>query len=142
MTKIDDILNKLNEEQFRFSFDGDSEIEIYLGVLTVLMFIEFDSDNSNKPIIIQYKLTLKDNPEVDLHYDFYDEHDITTNKFNDLNLETIVDGLRGMIEYSVPINKALTRIEKHLDDIAKEIEEYDIPENVVVEMFVKKIDFY
>lgn len=142
MTTINDILNKLNEEQFRFSFDGDSTIEVYLGILVVSMFMEFDSEDSNRPVIIQYTLTTKDNSEIEIHQEFYDEHDMTTNKFNDLDLETIVDGLRGIIEYSVPINKALTRVAAHIDDIAKEIEEYEIPENIVVQMFANKIDFY
>jgi hypothetical protein len=142
MTTINDILNKLNEEQFRFSFDGDSTIEVYLGTLVVSMFMEFDSEDSNRPILIQYTLAPKDNPETEIHQEFYDEHDMSTNKYNDLDLDTIVDGLRGIIEYSVPINKALTRVAAHIDDIVKEIQEYDIPENVVVEMFANKIDFY
>jgi hypothetical protein len=47
-----------------------------------------------------------------------------------------------MIENSIPVNKALIRISKHVDDIVSEIEEHEIPENVVVEMIAKKIDFY
>jgi hypothetical protein len=87
-------------------------------------------------------LAPKDNPETEIHQEFYDEHDMSTNKYNDLDLDTIVDGLRGIIEYSVPINKALTRVAAHIDDIVKEIQEYDIPENVVIEMVANKIDFY
>jgi hypothetical protein len=140
MTTINDIIEKLNQEQFRFSFDGDSTIEVYLGILIVSMYIEFDPDNSNRPIIIQYNLVPKDEPDFDIHHEVYDNYD--GNEYQDLDLDTVVDGLRGIIEYSVPINKAMTRIAGHLDEIAKEIEEYEIPENVVAQMFANKIDFY
>ena len=142
MTTINDIIEKLNKEQFRFAFDGDATIEVYLGILIVSMFIEFDPDNSNRPIAIQYNLVPKDEPEFDIHYEVYDNYDSETKEFKDLDLDTVVDGLRGIIEYSVPINKALTRISGHIDEIFKEIEEYEIPENVVVQMFANKIDFY
>jgi hypothetical protein len=142
MTTINDIVNKLNDEQFRFSFDGDCTIEVYLGILIVSMFIEFDLENSNRPIAIQYNLVPKDEPESVIHYEVYDNYDNETKEFKDLDLDTVVDGLRGIIEYSVPINKALTRIAGHINDIANEIEEYEIPENVVVQMFANKIDFY
>ena len=140
MTTINDIIEKLNQEQFRFSFDGDATIEVYLGILIVSMYIEFDPDNSNRPIIIQYNLVPKDEPDFDIHHEVYDNYD--GNEYQDLDLDTVVDGLRGIIEYSVPINKAMTRIAGHLDEIAKEIEEYEIPENVVAQMFANKIDFY
>lgn len=140
MTTINDIIEKLNQEQFRFAFDGDATIEVYLGLLTVSMYIEFDPDNSNRPIVIQYNLFPKDEPEFDIQHEVYDNYD--GKEFQELDLDTIVDGLRGMIEYSVPINKALTRIAGHIDDIANEIEEYEIPENVVAQMFASKIDFY
>lgn len=142
MTTINDIIEKLNQEQFRFAFDGDAVIEVYLGILVVSMFIEFDPDNSNRPIIIQYNLIPKDEPEFDIYHIIYDNYDDETRLFKDLDLDAVVDGLRGIIEYSVPINKALTRIAGHIDEIAKEIEEYEIPENVVVQMFANKIDFY
>ena len=140
MTTINDIIEKLNKEQFRFSFDGDATIEVYLGILIVSMFIEFDPDNSNRPIVIQYNLVPKDEPEFEIHNEIYDNYD--GKEYQDLDLDTIVDGLRGVIEYSVPINKALTRIAGHIDEIANEIEEYEIPENVVAQMFANKIDFY
>ncbi len=140
MTTINDIIEKLNQEQFRFAFDGDSTIEVYLGILLVSMYIEFDPDNSNRPIVIQYNLVHKDEPEFDIHHEVYDNY--VDKEFQELVLDTIVDGLRGMIEYSVPINKALTRIAGHIDEIANEIEEYEIPENVVAQMFASKIDFY
>lgn len=142
MTTINDIIEKLNQEQFRFAFDGDDTIEVYLGILVVSMFIEFDPDNSNRPIVIQYNLVPKDEPEFDIHHEVYDNYDVETKEFKDLDLDTVVDGLRGVIEYSVPINKALTRIAGHIDEIANEIEEYEIPENVVAQMFANKIDFY
>lgn len=141
MTTINDIIEKLNQEQFRFAFDGDSTVEVFLGQLIVEMFFEFDHNDSNRPILVNYSLQLKDK-EMSLYDEFYDEHDINTGEFADLNLDTVVDGLRSMIEYSVPINKALTRIAGHIDEIAKEIEEYEIPENVVAQMFASKIDFY
>lgn len=140
MTTINDIIEKLNQEQFRFSFDGDATIEVYLGILIVSMYIEFDPDNSNRPIIIQYNLVPKDEPDFDIHHELYDMYD--GEEYQDLDLDTVVDGLRGIIEYSVPINKALTRIAGHINDIANEIEEYEIPENVVAQMFASKIDFY
>jgi hypothetical protein len=140
MKTINDIIEKLNQEQFRFSFDGDAIIEVYLGILIVSMYIEFDPDNSNRPIVIQYNLVPKDEPDFDIHHEVYDNYD--GEEFQDLDLDTVVDGLRGIIEYSVPINKALTRIAGHINDIANEIEEYEIPENVVAQMFANKIDFY
>jgi hypothetical protein len=140
MTTINDIIEKLNKEQFRFSFDGDAIIEVYLGILIVSMYIEFDPDNSNRPIIIQYNLVPKDEPDFDIHHEVYDNYD--GKEYQDLDLDTVVDGLRGIIEYSVPINKALTRIAGHINEIANEIEEYEIPENVVAQMFASKIDFY
>lgn len=142
MVTINDIIEKLNKEQFRFSFDGDAIIEVYLGILIVSMYIEFDPDNSNRPIAIQYSLVPKDEPDFDIHYEVYDNYDNETKEFKDLDLDTVVDGLRGIIEYSVPINKALTRIAGHINEIANEIEEYEIPENVVAQMFANKIDFY
>ncbi len=141
MTTINDIIEKLNQEQFRFAFDGDSTVEVFLGQLIVVMFFEFDHNDSNRPILVNYSLQLKDE-EMSLHDEFYDEQDINTGEYADLNLDTVVDGLRSMIEYSVPINKALTRIAGHIDEIANEIEEYEIPENVVAQMFASKIDFY
>ena len=140
MTTINDIIEKLNKEQFRFSFDGDATIEVYLGILIVSMFIEFDPDNSNRPILIQYSLVPKDEPDFDIHHESYDNYD--GKEYQDLDLDTVVDGLRGIIEYSVPINKALTRIAGHINEIANEIEAYEIPDNVVAQMFANKIDFY
>ena len=140
MITINDIIEKLNKEQFRFAFDGDATIEVYLGILIVSIFIEFDPDKSNRPIAIQYNLVPKDELDFDIHHEVYDNYD--GKEFKDLDLDTVVDGLRGIIEYSVPINKAMTRIVGHLDEIAKEIEEYEIPENVVAKMFSNKIDFY
>ncbi len=141
MTTINDIIEKLNQEQFRFAFDGDSTVEVCLGQRIVVMLFEFDHNDSNRPILVNYSLQLKDE-EMSLHDEFYDEQDINTGEYADLNLDTVVDGLRSMIEYSVPINKALTRIAGHIDEIANEIEEYEIPENVVAQMFASKIDFY
>jgi hypothetical protein len=140
MITINDIIEKLNKEQLRFAFDGDAIIEVYLGILIVSMYIEFDPDNSNRPIIIQYNLVPKDEPDFDIHHEVYDNYD--GNEYQDLDLDTVIDGLRGIIEYSVPINKALTRIAGHINEIANEIEEYEIPENVVAQMFASKIDFY
>jgi hypothetical protein len=142
MTTFNDVLDRLKKENFRFSFDGDSTIEVFLGLLSVSAFFEFDDENIDRPIAVQFSLVVGDNHYETLENEFYDEYDSETKQFNDLNLDTIISKLTEMIENSIPVNKALIRISKHVDDIVSEIEEHEIPENVVVEMITKKIDFY
>jgi hypothetical protein len=139
---FNDVLNRLSKENFRFSFDGDSTVEVFLGLLSVSAFFEFDDENTNRPVAVQFSLVVGDNHYETLENEFYDEYDSETKQFNDLNLDTIISKLTEMIENSIPVNKALIRISKHVDDIVSEIEEHEIPENVVVEMITKKIDFY
>lgn len=142
MMTFNDVLNRLSKENFRFSFDGDSTVEVFLGLLSVSAFFEFDDENTNRPVAVQFSLVVGDNHYETLENEFYDEYDSETKQFNDLNLDTIISKLTEMIENSIPVNKALIRISKHVDDIVSEIEEHEIPENVVVEMIAKKIDFY
>jgi hypothetical protein len=142
MTTFNDVLDRLKKENFRFSFDGDSTIEVFLGLLSVSAFFEFDDENIDRPIAVQFSLIVGDNHYETLENEFYDEYDSETKQFNDLNLDTIISKLTEMIENSIPVNKALIRISKHVDDIVSEIEEHEIPENVVIEMITKKIDFY
>jgi poly-beta-hydroxyalkanoate depolymerase len=142
MTTFNDVLYRLKKENFRFSFDGDSTIEVFLGLLSVSAFFEFDDKNIDRPVAVQFSLVVGDNHYETLENEFYDEYDSETKQFNDLNLDTIISKLTEMIENSIPVNKALIRISKHVDDIVSEIEEHEIPENVVVEMITKKIDFY
>jgi hypothetical protein len=139
---FNDVLNRLSKENFRFSFDGDSTVEVFLGLLSVSAFFEFDDENTNRPVAVQFSLIVSNNDYETLENEFYDEYDSETKQFNDLNLDTIISKLTEMIENSIPVNKALIRISKHVDDIVSEIEEHEIPENVVVEMIAKKIDFY
>jgi len=138
MTTFNDVLDRLKKENFRFSFDGDSTIEVFLGLLSVSAFFEFDDENIDRPIAVQFSLVVGDNHYETLENEFYDEYDSETKQFNDLNLDTIISKLTEMIENSIPVNKALIRISKHVDDIVSEIEEHEIPENVVVEMITKK----
>jgi hypothetical protein len=142
MMTFNDVLNRLSKENFRFSFDGDSTVEVFLGLLSVSAFFEFDDENTNRPVAVQFSLIVSNNDYETLENEFYDEYDSETKQFNDLNLDTIISKLTEMIENSIPVNKALIRISKHVDDIVSEIEEHEIPENVVVEMIAKKIDFY
>jgi hypothetical protein len=142
MTTFNDVLDRLKKENFRFSFDGDSTIEVFLGLLSVSAFFEFDDENIDRPVAVQFSLVVGDNHYETLENEFYDEYDSETKQFNDLNLDTIISKLTEMIENSIPVNKALIRISKHVDDIVSEIEEHEIPENVVIEMITKKIDFY
>lgn len=139
---FNDVLDRLKKENFRFSFDGDSTVEVFLGLLSVSAFFEFDDENTNRPVAVQFSLIVSSNDYETLENEYYDEYDSETNHFNDLNLDTIISKLTEMIENSIPVNKALIRISKHVDDIVSEIEEHEIPENVVVEMIAKKIDFY
>jgi len=142
MMTFNDVLNRLSKENFRFSFDGDSTVEVFLGLLSVSAFFEFDDENTNRPVAVQFSLIVSGNDYEMLENEFYDEYDSETKQFNDLNLDTIISKLTEIIENSIPVNKALIRISKHVDDIVSEIEEHEIPENVVVEMIAKKIDFY
>lgn len=142
MMTFNDVLDRLTKENFRFSFDGDSTVEVFLGLLSVSAFFEFDDENTNRPVAVQFSLIVSNNDYETLENEFYDEYDSETKQFNDLNLDTIISKLTEMIENSIPVNKALIRISKHVDDIVSEIEEHEIPENVVVEMIAKKIDFY
>ena len=142
MMTFNDVLDRLKKENFRFSFDGDSTIEVFLGLLSVSAFFEFDDENTDRPIAVQFSLVVGSNHYEQLEHETYDEYDSETKQFNDLNLDTIISKLTEMIENSIPVNKALIRISKHVDDIVSEIEEHEIPENVVVQMIANKIDFY
>lgn len=145
MTTINDILKRLKEEKIRFTYDGDSIINIIFGLLSVSMFIEFDDDDPNRPLVIQYDVMYEDedgeSENMYIHED-YDEYDSKTKTYKDLDLDKIFNYLHGIIEQSKSLNNALTKIDSLIDKIVEIIKENEVSEDIVMSMISKKINFY
>jgi hypothetical protein len=141
MITLKDIFERLKNENFNVTHDDDA-IFIDLDEMWVLMFINCDDDeNEDRISMVQYSLFYKGYDD-NISYQEYSEYDRHTKKYSDLDFDVIIENLKHFVDSSVRFKNSVNKISNFIDEIAKEIEEYEIPEDFVANMFAKKIDFY
>lgn len=132
MKDILELVSRLKQEKYKFTFDGEDMFEFPFGTLKITMFIEYD--DNQRPVCIQYNTIIDDDSDFSFDYPIYsdtlDNYDLDTSSLLDLNIEDVISMLDDSIQNVRDKNIMITKIQKHINSIEEIINENDDDESI------------
>ena len=127
MKDILELVSRLKQDKYKFTFDGEDMFEFPFGTLKISMFIEYDDDQ--RPVCIQYITIIDDDSDFSfdnpIYSDTLDNYDFDTKSLLDLNIEDVISKLHESIQNVKEKNLIITKIQKHINSIEEIINEND-----------------
>lgn len=132
MKDILELVSRLKQDKYKFTFDGEDMFEFPFGTLKISMFIEYDDDQ--RPVCIQYDTIIDDDSDFSfdnqIYSDTLDNYDLDTSSLLDLNIEDVISKLHESIQNVKEKNLIITKIQKHINSIEEIINENDDDESI------------
>lgn len=132
MKDILELVSRLKQDKYKFTFDGEDMFEFPFGTLKISMFIEYDDDQ--RPVCIQYITIIDDDSDFSfdnpIYSDTLDNYDLDTSSLLDLNIEDVILKLDDSIQNVKEKNLIITKIQKHINSIEEIINENDDDESI------------
>ncbi len=133
MKDILELVSRLKQDKYIFTFDGEDMFEFPFGTLKISMFIEYDDDDQ-RPVCIQYITIIDDDSDFSfdnpIYSDTLDNYDLDTSSLLDLNIEDVISKLDESIQNVKDKNLIITKIQKHINSIEEIINENDDDESI------------
>ena len=132
MKDILELVSRLKQDKYKFTFDGEDMFEFPFGTLKITMFIEYD--DNQRPVCIQYNTITDDDSDFNYDYPIYsdalDNYDLDTRSLLDLNIEDVISKLDDSIQNVKEKNLIITKIQKHINSIEEIINENGDDESI------------
>ncbi len=132
MKDILELVSRLKQDKYKFTFDGEDMFEFPFGTLKISMFIEYD--DNQRPVCIQYYTIIDDDSDFSfdnqIYSDTLDNYDLDTSSLLDLNIEDVISKLHESIQNVKEKNLIITKIKKHINSIEEIINENDDDESI------------